>query len=149
MDAAVNWSSGLGLLLTLLLCLPAVAQQPVGRSGALGLLERYDGNGDGVVDMAELRAERAARFDRLDPSREGRVGKADFLLAVARSPAADQVARLDQLFDRMDADGDGVLTRGEYLAYAERWFDRMDRNGDGQLTRRPLGPTGDRTGEKE
>jgi Ca2+-binding EF-hand superfamily protein len=100
------------------------------------VVERYDANGDGAIDMAEFRAQRAGRFARLDPDDDGQVSKAAFLQAVAQSTAAEHAVRLERLFDKMDTNGDGILTRGEYLAYGEAIFARMDRNGDGKLTRK-------------
>jgi hypothetical protein len=35
---------------------------------------------------------------------------------------------------RMDANGDGRVTRQEVAAQAERMFDKRDRNGDGVIT---------------
>jgi hypothetical protein len=53
--------------------------------------------------------------------------------------------RLDSLFDALDVNKDGVLTRSELLAAAprlnftaeeaEKFFDALDSNGDGMLTR--------------
>jgi EF hand len=37
-------------------------------------------------------------------------------------------------FNRVDADGDGFISRAEQVAFAEARFDKADENGDGQLT---------------
>lgn len=39
------------------------------------------------------------------------------------------------LFDRADADGDGKVTRAEYVTAREAQFGRMDRNGDGVVSK--------------
>ncbi|GIX21358.1 MAG: hypothetical protein KatS3mg121_0141 [Gammaproteobacteria bacterium] len=39
-----------------------------------------------------------------------------------------------KLFKKMDADGDGQVTRAEFLAAHEKHFDRLDADGDGILT---------------
>jgi len=39
-----------------------------------------------------------------------------------------------RLFDRMDQDGDGLVTRGEAEEARGRWFERLDADGDGYLT---------------
>lgn len=40
----------------------------------------------------------------------------------------------DRMFDRIDADHDGVLTRSEVQAARSRMFDRLDADRDGALT---------------
>lgn len=40
----------------------------------------------------------------------------------------------DRIFDRIDADRDGVLTRAEVQAARNRMFDRLDADRDGALT---------------
>ena len=39
-----------------------------------------------------------------------------------------------QGMSRVDADGDGLLTRAEISAARDRIFDRLDRNGDGSIS---------------
>jgi hypothetical protein len=41
---------------------------------------------------------------------------------------------VDRMFDRIDADRDGVLTRPEVQAARSRMFDRLDADRDGALT---------------
>lgn len=47
--------------------------------------------------------------------------------------------RAETRFDRLDTDGDGMISREEFLAAmenrVERQFARMDRNEDGKITR--------------
>ena len=39
-----------------------------------------------------------------------------------------------RMFDRMDQDGDGLVTRSEAEEARGRWFERLDADGDGYLT---------------
>jgi len=48
--------------------------------------------------------------------------------------AAAQVRDTATYLQRMDSDGDGKVSEGEYLQWMLYAFDRMDRNGDGVLT---------------
>jgi Ca2+-binding EF-hand superfamily protein len=42
------------------------------------------------------------------------------------------------LFDRLDRDHDGTLTKGEYLAVVEKRFTAADPDKDGTLDRKEL-----------
>ena len=39
-----------------------------------------------------------------------------------------------RLFERLDLDNDGLVTRGEAVEARGRWFERIDGDGDGYLT---------------
>lgn len=41
-------------------------------------------------------------------------------------------------FARMDKDGDGKVTREEFIAFSDRMFDRIDANHTGQITKADL-----------
>ncbi|SHE46380.1 EF hand [Thermomonas hydrothermalis] len=58
------------------------------------------------------------------------------LLALLLIPAASaqQVQRAGDYLARMDTDGDGRVSRSEYLDWMGYAFDRMDRNRDGVLS---------------
>lgn len=65
--------------------------------------------------------------------------------AHAQTPAANGAQRgqrLQQLesemFKRMDTNGDGVISKQEFMEQAEKRFKRLDANGDGQITREEI-----------
>jgi len=41
----------------------------------------------------------------------------------------------NMMYDHHDADGDGVITKEEFMAGAEERFAKMDANGDGEITK--------------
>lgn len=61
----------------------------------------------------------------------GFVCAASLLLAV---PALSQVTATRDYLQRMDSDADGRVSLAEYQAWMGYAFERMDRNGDGMLT---------------
>ena len=48
-----------------------------------------------------------------------------------RGPTLEQIARL--FFHQYDANGDGTVTRREFLTPSMNQFDFLDRNGDGAV----------------
>lgn len=65
--------------------------------------------------------------------------------AHAQTPAANSAQRgqrlerlEDEMFKRMDTNGDGVISKQEFMDQAEKRFKRLDANGDGQITREEL-----------
>ncbi|MFL6585468.1 MAG: EF-hand domain-containing protein [Luteimonas sp.] len=65
--------------------------------------------------------------------RIGLVSSAVCALVVVTAAGA-QVTRTAEYLDHMDIDGDGRVSLAEYQTWMRYGFDRMDRNGDGVLT---------------
>lgn len=89
---------------------------PDGRSGGR-MLERADLNGDGAVTLEEA-----------TQARDERMAKHMEKMAERQAKMAN---RMETLFAKMDADGDGAVTQEEMRLYA---FNRMDENQDGYLS---------------
>jgi Ca2+-binding EF-hand superfamily protein len=113
------------------------------------LFERRDRNGDGQISLDEQDAPRAR------PARAGRGPRAgavdrparpeidrDAVTACVRETIADFDPRFDDeledLFERVDSNGDGMLSLAEVSAAIEarahELFARIDDNGDGYIT---------------
>ena len=61
------------------------------------------------------------------------------LLVAVWAPAVQaQVSDTTSYLQRMDSDGDGKVSEAEYLQWMLYAFDRMDRNGDGVLSANEL-----------
>lgn len=59
---------------------------------------------------------------------------AALLVAALASTATAQVTRTGEYLERMDSDGDGRVSLPEYQAWMSYAFDRMDANGDDLLS---------------
>lgn len=57
-----------------------------------------------------------------------------FAGGLAASPALADKTKADAWFDRLDQNGDGVITQEESLAKAQRRFKKLDADGDGQIS---------------
>ncbi len=136
-----------GILIAALSAAHPAAAQTDGRtiSTVFRLLDR---NGDGFVDRGEFRRVRAARFDRMDANRDGKVTVTEFrerragdrrrLAALATSPKRDPEmleAAAEQAYRELDRDGDGAVTRAEFMEAGEARFAQTDRDGDGRISR--------------
>jgi EF hand len=97
----------------------ALAQGPGG--SPVERLMAADANRDGAITKAEARAAREAAFGRLDANGDGFIG------------ADERVARGEKAGKRGgggggDSNGDGKVSRAEFMAAPYRGFDRFDAN---------------------
>jgi len=95
-------------------------------------LTALDTNHDGSISRAEFEAGAKARFADADTNHDG-------VLSIAEMADSPRVLEHNQQFAEwklktMDTNGDGQVSRDEYLAEAKQRFAQMDRNGDGVLT---------------
>jgi Ca2+-binding EF-hand superfamily protein len=116
------------------------------------VFDQFDRNGDGKLDQSELTAlldTLKKRMAAQDTEKANANGK-------KKSASADLDRQIDALLRRLDANGDGKISRkeaeGRPLAKA---FDVLDRNKDGYLDRKELmgwvqrmGKAGGNDGEK-
>jgi len=97
----------------------------------LNRFDMVDENGDGVLEAAEIES----MPTRMGPGRGGRGG---------RGRQGDPIAMLRSF----DADGDGRITREVAPAQAAGMFDRVDANGDNVITEDELNAMADRMRER-
>jgi len=100
---------------------------------------QMDQNGDRALQFTEIQAAREALFDRLDANRNGVLdnGEAQAALQRVREGGRLQMATADGLETqarRMDANGDGQITRAEFAQFIPDRLQRADANGDRSLS---------------
>jgi hypothetical protein len=119
-------------------------------------LPAWDLNGDGTLDMKEVRENRGAYFDRYDDDGNEFLDVVEFI-ELCEAPETVEIPALDdvqadtskgQLLGKepnftilqrkanriTDRDRDGLITRDEFVAASSFWLKRYDENGDGILT---------------
>lgn len=90
--------------------------------------EKADTNGDGEISAAEMSARQAEFLEAADTDGNGAVSK-DEMKAYREARRAERRAERNP-----DKNEDGVVDRTEFLNAAQDRFDRMDKNGDGVLS---------------
>jgi hypothetical protein len=104
------------------------------------MLQRADINGDGVIERAEIEQARVQRFDRMDANRDGAIDRDELAGLCRRAGAQPGPGRGcgARLLERADRDGDGRVSREEFMSRPHPGFDRADLNQDGRLTAEEL-----------
>lgn len=112
-----------------------------GRGGPLGMLGRYDSDGDGKISLAEYEAGRMQMFTRMDADGNGSVSFAEIDAAEQAMEQRMQGMgggrggdRMKARFDEMktaDANGDQSISTDEFKAASDAEFKTLDTNGDG------------------
>lgn len=126
----------LTLLFSLAACAPAQGQR------ADALLQNADADRDGSITRVEFRASRATQFERLDRDGDGVVRLSDMpRLATSNRPEA---RALRTLITRADGNGDGRVTRAEFVDGPSPLFDVADRDRDGRLSAQEIAAIRDR-----
>lgn len=103
--------------------------------------EQLDANSDGSLTQAEMAAHRAARFAEMDTDGSGTLDAAEITAAAEGRKAR----RAERMIERIDANGDGVLSQEELAQAGPRArsdrgdrgdrFMRIDADGDGAISK--------------
>jgi len=110
-----------------LLSAPLMAQMM--RPGGEGMFERADANDDGSVTKAEFIAARGEQFAKFDRNSDGYLDSNDVPKRLAAR--RQQNGGGDLLMSQFDADGDGKVTKEEFVNGPTMIFDRADADADG------------------
>ena len=109
----------------------------------------WDLNGDGKVTLAEATERRTDMFAAFDADEDGVLNaeELDMIDAMRESEQAGlgegagpgrKRALGSMQRGMMDTDGDGTVSRDEFLSKTPRWFEHMDANADGAITAEDL-----------
>lgn len=101
-------------------------------------MHKIDTDNDGTVSKEEWLAYQSKVFDALDREHDGVIDEKEFLAPSAEmaSFATGGYARGLQtkaMMHKIDTDGDGKITKDEWLAYQTKVFDMMDTSKTGVL----------------
>lgn len=106
--------------------------------------ERLDQDGDGALSTGEVMSSAHERFSERDTDGNGYLSAEEFqtplLMETEDAPELDptleqrRVSMRQHQFERLDTNGDGLLSRGEVFVDAQDRVERLDTNGDGNVT---------------
>ena len=140
-------SSLLVASIAIAMALPAIAQNQPGAH----FIENWDLDENGFVSIEEARERRGDIFTTFDTNeddiltadeyvqfdeareadmQENRIGEGK----VMGKGMGEQGPAMSMTLENADLDGDGEVTRAEFLDGVDLWFPQQDRNGDGILT---------------
>lgn len=108
----------------------AQAQQPPAGRDPMARLMRADANHDGSITRAEARAAREQAFSFMDSDHDGYLSAAE---REARRGGREGRSGLGAMMGRRDGDGDGRISRVEFLGGGAPGFDRFDSNNNDVL----------------
>lgn len=96
--------------------------------------QRMDSDGDGSVSQAEYVAYKTAKAERrfayMDKNGDGKVDQGEYASCMKKRGHHHK----GRLFDKLDANGDDVVTQAESHAAWSEWFKRIDANQDNLVT---------------
>jgi len=102
-------------------------------------LKDMDKNGDGKVSRDEFTGQPGV-FDRLDADKDGFVTQKEIPGNAAGGAPAPDRAMMTQRFKAMDKDGDGKVSKDEFMGPTQL-FERLDSNSDGFVSPDEMRPT--------
>jgi hypothetical protein len=101
-------------------------------------MHKMDANADGMVSKDEWTSFQERMFDALDTDKSGYLSEAEFTgpfnenLAFATAAYAHGLMTKD-MFKKVDTNGDGKISREEFLAYHRKIFEMLDKQKKGMV----------------
>ncbi len=107
------------------------------------MFELFDGNGDDSVTMDEIEAAWAERFSDADSDGDGQLSAEELANAIEEWRVERRNRHIRNRIERHDANDDGLLSLEEAIAAVmperfERMFERLDADSDGMITKSEL-----------
>jgi Ca2+-binding EF-hand superfamily protein len=100
------------------------------------LFEQADANNDGSISRDEFRNSRAAKFSKRDQNSDGYLDAADLPQRAASRPRMSEA--FTAMLKQFDSNGDGKVTKEEFVDGAMPMFDKADSDHNGILDAKEL-----------
>jgi len=94
-------------------------------AGRTAFFNQLDANGDGFIDQSEIDKAREAWHQRMNKPADS--------TQQSQNDSTGQPKEHRGFLQRMDTDGDGKISAAEFAAAGDQMFGKLDKNGDGKL----------------
>jgi len=99
---------------------------------------KVDTDGDGVVSQEEFQAQRASRIATVNVDGQPGLSFDEFVELREQRAKEFRERRFKRVFNRLDANDDGIIDDMELAARTDTMFDRIDANDDGALSKEEM-----------
>ncbi len=103
------------------------------------MFETFDLNADGVIEQAEITANRETRFSASDTNGDGTLTEGEIRAAIVKRAEARADRMVERIMERSDADKNGAVSLAEFRdtpnRRAAKMIKHLDTDGDGAITR--------------
>jgi Ca2+-binding EF-hand superfamily protein len=110
------------------------------------IFDSADTNGDGIITREEFLSARERAFARLDRNGDGYIDKSDMSGRLAGRQKAQE--RLAEMVAQFDKDGDGRLSKAEFVNGPTPLFDLADSDHNGELSKEEVAAAKQRMAER-
>jgi Ca2+-binding EF-hand superfamily protein len=110
------------------------------------IFDSADTNGDGIITREEFLSARERAFARLDRNGDGYIDKSDMSGRLAGRQKAQE--RLAEMVAQFDKDGDGRLSKAEFVNGPTPLFDLADSDHNGELSKEEVAAAKQRMTER-
>lgn len=115
------------------------------RAGHENPMAEFDADKDGAISNEESAAKAAKKFDEIDANKDGSVSLDEMDKYREAEKAKHEAKRAERAAEmkkkhqeKVDPDGDGKITKEEFMKGAAERHSKMDGNGDGKVTKEEM-----------
>lgn len=107
------------------------ARSSLGKEVDMHGFRRLDVDGNGVITRAEVQAPRISKFTQVDTNNDGKITSAEMIEARNMRLVEETAKCVAIVINKFDRDQDGALSADELPDVDGNLFDRVDANGNG------------------